>query len=214
MGTETKNPAALLIRHLGISGMAENISDVLHNAEDISHDVVTMGQNWYMNGGRLAQEFTGLDSREQACGIVSALSPQTAWSENLKSAMQLAQTRTAPTFKPNVDKALAILDGAHPLDVLGGPKVRAFYMNLAQPWVNDHVTVDRHAVNVALGGNVAGSAKALDLSGIYSMVADAYKVVADKTFDYTPCQVQAIAWVAWRTINAPGHAANDPQIEA
>lgn len=71
-----------------------------------------------------------------AAGVVAALSPRVQWSTNLKLADQtLAQRGTdAPAPRgamlANYRKADRIANGERPLDVLGGPKVRAFYRAL------------------------------------------------------------------------------------
>ena len=56
-------------------------------------------------------------------------------------------------LKSNVDKALAILNGAAPLDILGGDKVRTFYGNIVNPW-GEGVTIDRHAYDIVTGKQI------------------------------------------------------------
>lgn len=68
---------------------------------------------------------------EQACGVVAALSPRIHWVRNVEVARQcLARVPVRGVFRVNLAKAEAIRDGAKPLDVLSGPKVRAFYRAL------------------------------------------------------------------------------------
>ena len=91
-------------------------------------------------------------------GIVAALSPRQAWDTatgkrpNLDAARRLVLTGDAPTFKSNVTRALAIRDGAEPLDVLAVkyPKTRNFYQNLSRPGATTAVTLDVHMAT-ALG---------------------------------------------------------------
>ncbi len=194
--------------------MARNIHEVLEEVSSTAPNLYYAGKDWYKTSRDTAEKAT--DTRgPAACGIVAALSPQTSWAQNIKNAKTLVETRNAPTLGSSVGKALRILDGEHPMDILGGRKVRAFYMNLNHPNIVDHVTVDRHAVNIALGGIVDGSQKALELSGNYDMVQNAYIAVSELWEggnSLNPNQVQAATWVAWRTIHAPGWAENDGEI--
>lgn len=205
---KTLNPAVHLLNKLGTKGMADNILSVYEEARATAPGLVDAGINWYVDSGSKARAITGLDM-VKATGIVAALSPQTSWAKNVLNAGTLVSTGDAPTFKTNVRKALRILGGEHPSDVLGGNKVVAFYNNLLDPYASKHVTVDRHAVNIALGGLVGGSAKALEAVGKYDAVAFAYSVAGAKV-NLRPCEIQAVTWLAWRTIHASAYAASDP----
>lgn len=62
-------------------------------------------------------------------GIIAALSPRQTWAQNLKMA-RACLARDAAGLRGLGDpirKACAIRDGAQPLDILRGDKVRAFY---------------------------------------------------------------------------------------
>lgn len=65
-------------------------------------------------------------------GIVAALSPQKQWGANLDSARSavLGEWDHVSQTGANVDKAFRIAQGERPVDILSGPKVRAFYRAL------------------------------------------------------------------------------------
>ncbi len=199
------NPASILIDSMAIEEMADNILSVFYEA---TPSLIAAGNAWYEEGQELSVLVTNLVPT-QACGIVAALSPQTSWAQNLTNAKTLVETRKAPTFGGSVAKALRILDGESPLEVLGGNKVRSFYRNLVDYLEHSYVTVDRHAINIALGGFVEGSGKAIEADRRYQKVATAYMVAAGSE-GLIANQMQAITWLAWRTVHATAYAASDP----
>ena len=59
--------------------------------------------------------------------------------------------------KVNNNKALRILNGEHPLEVLGGLKVVPFYKAILNPEGDNPTVVDRHASAVYMGRPLAES---------------------------------------------------------
>jgi hypothetical protein len=101
-----------------------------------------------------------------------------------------------------VRQADAILAGAHPLDVLQGPKVREFFRAIMlEP---DAVCIDRHAVDIARGRRGANSDPSiLGRVGAYEKAQKAYRDAASILSralgaPILPAQVQAVTWVQWR----------------
>lgn len=145
-------------------------------------------------------------------GVIAALSPMQAWDTNIALANKLAATHAAgepmPTsgygFKRNTAKAWAILNGARPLDVLGGDKVRSFYRNMLG--CGHSVTVDRWAVRIALG-DTAHDGKVPP--GEYENMADAFRRVA-ASLGITAQHLQAATWV-WIRREHGRTAPRDPQ---
>jgi hypothetical protein len=168
------------------------------------------GLNWYRHAHGIACDIASRVgcTVQGAAGILAALSPSVAWETNVTDAYRLAADEPGAfsTYGPNVRKARAIRDGANPLDILGGPKVRAFYACILEPdSAHGTVCVDRHAVSVAFAktlGQKFGPAY-LALAGSYARVAKAYCAAA-KTLGILPHQLQAITWVAWRNLSAAG----------
>jgi hypothetical protein len=107
-------------------------------------------------------------------------------------------------------RALRIIRGEDPNLILNGHKVRSFYNNLSDPTsdVGD-VTVDSHAVSLALGRKVSSDSPeykaftgkpvnaTIGLRGSYPLWADAYRRVAARN-GMRVQQLQSITWIQWR----------------
>lgn len=166
------------------------------------------GAQWYANAHALASELDPSDPA-RAAAVIAVLSPQQGWERNVTLAKSAYQdgcaSGTVGTFCRRAD---AIMDGADPDKVLGGPKVRAFWHLIADPSDDWHVCVDRHAVDIALGEvRSQRSRKVLERAGAYERVAAAYRQVAAE-LGVLPSEVQAVTWCAWRRAKA-GLARNE-----
>lgn len=158
------------------------------------------GLSWYEDAHtaafEIADEF-GL-SVDQVAGVIAALSPQTNWPDNLRKARQLVETGETYGLGNGIAKAKRILAGESPLDVLGGPKVRAFYETLADPLSATSVVIDRHAFDAAAGEVTNDrTRKSLERKGEYERIADIYRDAA-RLLGLRPHVVQAITWAVWR----------------
>jgi len=157
------------------------------------------GRDWYRDAYVTAAHFAddyGV-TREQAIGVIAALSPQTQWWQNVMLAKQvlsagaMVQGHTRDTMR----KVNAILAGIPPLDVLGGQKVRSFYVNILDLGFSaDVVTIDRHAWRTVCGANPLGKRNAVPDAG-YPLARDAFIRAAAIIGDITPAQLQAVVWV-------------------
>lgn len=177
------------------------------------------GLRWYQTGHDLCAtmgKLAGISS-ETACGVVAALSPGKSWEQNLEEAGRFIAAFKAGDELPivgaygraNVRKAERILKGEAPLDVLQGPKVRAFYSNLSNP-SGQEVCIDRHAKAAALGITLPepgwAPAKQLGITNVvrpgeYPWIADHYVKAAAKV-GVRPCEFQAVCWVTWKRLKA------------
>ncbi len=146
-------------------------------------------------------------------GVVAALSPNSRWAQNLEDAdsvlaIGLASYEltdyhdcTVTTYNSNKAKAFAIAEldwhtpQGDPLDILRGPKVRAFYLNL----IGDAtaLTLDSHAYNAYCGFRATGA----DLPGMRAQLTrDARKAYerAASVKGETVGSFQAIIWLTWK----------------
>jgi hypothetical protein len=176
--------------------------DVIVNNITSMYESAVIGEqghalNWYKRANkecRVIAEFYGL-TLECFVGIVAALSPQMNWKYNIREAVSLVTKGYALGYGANVTKARVILAGAPPLDILGGNKVRSFYLNIMDPSC-DEVTVDTWALRIAAGD------PGYPASGItnkqYARLREAYREVADKV-GLVACELQAITWVHIRS---------------
>ncbi len=185
-------------------------------AESADYDA---GMTWYQRGHETCRKVAsdlGLPT-EAVCGAVAALSPGKAWEANVSEATRflgaLKKGEPLPIVgaygKGNCRKAEAIGKGAAPLDVLKGPKVRAFYANLVDPRGGE-VCIDRHAKAAALGmvlGEAGwGPAKEMGITNVvrpseYEWIATHYRHAAAKV-GVLPSQFQAVCWVTWKRLKA------------
>jgi len=173
------------------------------------------GARWYADAlqfcASVAQS-TGL-SVNTVAGVTAALSPNNRWPRNQANAERLCRVFSAgtigdaeavkvSTFNGNKEKALQILAGARPLDVLGGLKVRAFYNCILG---DAGVCVDGHAYAIWLGSYVPTTKTPKLSPKLYASISAAYGQAAQTInsvmgTDYSAAQVQAITWTVWQRI--------------
>lgn len=177
------------------------------------------GLSWYGRAQQVARRIAEINDDicyRTVAGVIAALSPNNRWERNVADAEALIKVFTCggdcdalkvSTFGKNKAKAIAILKGADPLDVLGGNKVRAFYQCIMQ---EDAVCVDGHAYSVWLGQRVPTSKTPSISDKLYAKIAEDYRLATKEIIDitgdfYLPYQIQAITWVAWRNLIKGGN---------
>lgn len=163
------------------------------------------GLNWYADANAFAMTLDP-QNPNRAAGIIAALSPMKDWKNNVLLAAQTYENGYASNaLTANVAKANAIYAGADPLEVLGGNKVRNFYMAIANPEHPDAVCIDRHAFDIAVGRITNDkSRQALSRKGVYEAFGRAYvraaRAISTDGYDLTPSQLQAVTWTVWRRL--------------
>jgi len=149
----------------------------------------------------------------RACGVIAALSPMVHWNRNKKLARELIEDSKLlnvwiivdhmACLKANARKAAAILlsDGSDDaiLDILKGKKTSAFFLNILYPNKAISLTMDRHAISIALGRKITkGEEKYLQLTaGQYKFLVECYRWTAAK-LKVNPLILQSATWVLWR----------------
>lgn len=167
------------------------------------------GLDWYPRATRLAQwvaDETG-QSLDSISGVIAALSPRCSWEFQERFTLGYVDHYLAngdplaaphPGTNTNKRKAGKILDGLDPLEVLGGDKVRAFYLNVSGRDPNVP-TLDIWAVRAAILNPTMDTneymrwtkgAKRVDLVAAYHAAALKVGVRVD--------HFQAIVWVTYR----------------
>ena len=174
------------------------------------------GLAWYQTAKVESERATS--GHPYAAGIVAAMSPQSSWGRNLEDVYALFEGNLDGTTQSedNLVKAILLIGGENPKDVLGGRKVRSFWRNIEHPERPGGVTIDRHAVAAAFLGaaspeylRVHVSGRLLERVGCYQIVAGAYRTCA-RSLKIYPHQLQAIIWLTWRRINEISWANQDP----
>lgn len=179
--------------------MRPTSTNVLSVYRDASFSAFSYGMTWYNDAHDIALDID--PDIHKSAGIIAALSPMNQWTNNIRKARQLfAQSGdgTGVGLKNNVAKAIAIYNGADPLDILKGDKVRAFYTSILDPDADNMPVIDRHAFDVAVGkvtnDKIRGT---LSRKGEYDRFARAY-LKAAHTVGISPAQIQAVTWESWR----------------
>lgn len=143
--------------------------------------------------------------------MLSALSPQTNWEQNVENAYELARTgNTWGQYESSKANALAIRHGEHPDDVFKpSPRARAhqgphktfnFYHNIREPDDPNYLTVDRHAAAIVHGRQFGVRGEGIDPHELadkrrYDATAAPYFEVARRR-GMNPNVVQATTWLA------------------
>jgi hypothetical protein len=187
-----------------------SILAVFFSASDLE---TISGAQWYETAQNAAATIAARYSvsADIAAGVIAALSPNNRWERNLRDADNLIGAHTlggysdaleikTSTYNRNKIKALSILEGSAPLEVLGGLKVRAFYSCITG---GNEVCIDGHAYAIWRGERISTSSTPKISAKLYgSIVADYVKATATINSvmgtNYRPYQVQAITWLAWR----------------
>jgi Zn ribbon nucleic-acid-binding protein len=138
-----------------------------------------------------------------ACGVVAALSPVKTWEQNKIQAIKMMETGDCGHMKQFKDKAKRIIqsDGSDEqiLSVLNGRKISAFYLNIKYPEIANNLTIDRHALSIALGRWVTDE----DYRGMtakqYNFFVECFILSAVKR-NVSPLLMQSATWVRFRKI--------------
>ena len=196
-----------------------HVENILKKYNEAGPEMVKGGHEWY-NKAQEAAEKIGGGNVHKGAGIIAALSPMTSWERNISDAKELTKTGNVKgaLVPANVEKARRIHEGEEPEKVLGGNKVKSFFHNISDPSNPHHVTVDRHAHDIAVGkpfigaGGKGGVSKVANASGNKPMSEDlglssmgrykhfvhAYTTAAGELGVDLPHKVQATTWVQHR----------------
>ena len=191
----------------------KNLADWYHKANPKQRKD---GHTWYQDAHRFARGLSRITGLEfpRVVGVIAALSPRCAWSENVHAALTLVRTGKLPKGTPvlplNVIKAREIMAGKPPLSVLKGSKVLAFYDNILSPKTSQRVTVDVHAARAAYNKATLTKSEESRVFRVQGNIElqQAYKRTA-KRLNLRPHKLQAIIWLAVRdSLRKP----KDPQL--
>ena len=190
--------------------LKSNILNLYREIESVEPRYIYDGARWYETANRLAFEIaiTADTTLSQVAACIALLSPQKSWSDNIEDARAVVGcyarhgqvTRALVSeilgrgiFSP--DKDLAACERVLRDNVtITGLKRIAFVTNIVFPERVRVVTVDSHAVRIAIA-NVDDSGTIPDSK--YDLVASAYRDVAD-SLSIAPMHLQAITWLYWR----------------
>ena len=138
-----------------------------------------------------------------ASGIISALSPVKRWEENKKLAFTFIKTGgdCGGHMKQFLDKARLILQVATTeedvIKILNGRKIVSFFRNILHPNDPTLVTIDRHALSLALGVSSTDELYSGMTKLQYEFFVHCYQRAAEK-LGISPLLLQSATWVYFR----------------
>ena len=201
-----------------IRGSYRNILDEYFRS---TKEEKTIGKLFYPNANAIAIDIGhkfGFENQEGlniGAGILASLSPQTEWIRNVMLAFEFVETGWADKqTKANNNKALKILNGQNPMDVLGDTayKVKAFYKAIQEPYGNNLITnvsgfpdnliklavIDRHAGGVYNKlPLIEQERRQLSNWKVIKRISNAYFKVA-QGLNIPVNELQAITWHSFR----------------
>ena len=201
-----------------IKGSYKNILNEYFNS---SVEEKMLGRLFYPNANAAAIDigsrlgFNNSEALIVGAGIIAALSPQTEWLNNIVLAFEFAEIKYAKKqTQANNNKALKILEGEDPMDVLGKEayKVKAFYKAIQEPYGNNLIekvsgfpdnkkqlaVIDRHAGGVYFGWPlVEKERRQLSNWKTLGRISKAYFKVA-QGLNIPLNELQATTWVSFR----------------
>lgn len=173
--------------------IVENIVSVFDRAtnEEVEH-----GLSWYLDANRIALD-VGKGDLKLGAGLLAVLSPRLKWNKNVEYAYHAVEYGWPyPGMSAITNKVIRLLEGESADTVVNGEKTVSFYRNIVNPF-SDDVTVDRHAIDIALATRHNDDTRPSLSKSRYEELANAYRDAA-KRCSIFPLELQAITWVAWR----------------
>jgi hypothetical protein len=163
------------------------------------------GQAWYATAQETAALWAVASGRslENIAALIAVLSPQCDWDRNLAAAFALLNDEAVGQgpLPVNVDKARRVLaENLTDTRIVmpSGNKVAAFAANIAGDM--DAVTIDTHMTEAA---HCSIDARPFPKDAAYQVYADAIRLAADEAAD-SPAMLQAVVWIVWKRLHAPG----------
>ena len=141
---------------------------------------------------------------QKVCGVIAALSPMKNWEENMRIAELFIADGVAKHTKLFSKKAKDIIESSGDVndivDILNGNKIISFFLNILNPETSKNITIDRHALSVALGYRV----KDKDLKSLtnnqYEFFVNCYSLAAEE-IGISGLLMQSTTWTTQRKLN-------------
>jgi len=140
----------------------------------------------------------------KAVGILSALSPQRRWNKNIELAEEFYRTGKTKHMPLLLDKAKQISESDGNIEnicrILNGNKIVSFFLNIIGNDNRDQtVTIDRHALSIALGYKTNDEDYSITPNQ-YKFFAKCYTLAAEKK-GVKPTLMQSATWVRYRKMS-------------
>ena len=191
--------------------MNKHVKNILKVYNRATPEDIANGLEWYDRAKRHAKAISTkyFIHTHTVIGVMAALSPNNRWERNVKDTERMCQAwingEDLTDFKVscyNTMKAKAwsileddLTDDTDILTRLNGQKIRSFYSNIRGL---DEVTIDGHALNIALGIRQGLTTDKTNMSKkVYRERQEDY-VKAAKRVKIKPHELQAITWTTWK----------------
>ena len=191
--------------------MTQPVRNILKVYRMATTEDIANGVEWYDRAKRYAETISKWTNTNlnTVIGVMAALSPNNKWERNVKDCERMVQAWKSgddlDDFKVSCyntmkQKAWSILEDNLTSDDdiltrLNGQKIRSFYSNIRGL---DEVTIDGHALNIALGKVQGLTTDKTNMSkGVYIEMQKHY-VRAAKRVDIPAHVLQAITWTTWK----------------
>lgn len=176
--------------------VARMVANLDRRRAQADEKTVRLGEYWYAEGRDMALE-VGDGDEVLGAAVIAILSPRRAWRDNVALAYAWSRGETVRTMGDQVRKLERVRNGEDLDGIVGGPKVRSFWRNLAGD--ASAVTVDIWALRAALASDdvTDDDYGKLASAGRYDLVAQAYRIVAAR-YGEAPSTTQAIVWIVTR----------------
>lgn len=189
---------SIKIKNIKISKQAvnKNILKVYNVSTDLDKNF------WYKEANDFCYELvTDKNTLNKIIGVLAALSPVKRWEENKIQAKKMLSTGDCGHIQIFKQKAKDIINSNGEeetiLKILNGNKIKSFYLNIKYFESNDNVTIDRHALSIAMGFKINDLFYRGITNNQYNFFVDCYKSTAKK-IGITPSYLQSITWVNYR----------------
>jgi hypothetical protein len=182
----------------------KNLEELILFAND---EEVANGIGWYYKAHNICKELSSKYAVpfNTVCQVMAILSPAASWLQNVVSCERMLQAFAnnqpissfhVTTYNQNKEKAWKVLHGRDTFTLTrNNYKTYSFYWNIAFPYDDERVTIDRHAFKAMEGITKAGN-KSFGVK-YYRKAQHVYKKCAEK-YHLTPNQFQAIVWLAYK----------------
>jgi len=189
-----------------ISGSTANLLAVYAHADAATRHA---GRTWYPQAHATAGALANLHgvTLYVAAAVIAALSPSIAWETNVAAAATVlaavqagAATARISGYNVNRERAFYIARTGD-VTALVGPKVTAFYHNIAYPELAGPVTIDRHMLRAWLAWPGSGL---LNCRPPTYARAQADFIAAAEDTGMLPHHFQATLWLAVKRTRTPG----------
>ena len=184
---------------ISMDEMVENIC-VVYDAAQKGEEAV----QWYAIAQRWVEQTAQVfdTTPDVVAYVVATLSPKLRWDKNLESAIAMLEIQVwgftqkrNSALGANTQKVLDAFDGLRPYTATGD-KVSSFQRNLLGDY--SAVTIDRHAIAIALRGLNAIESDSGDVkitAKDYALFVQAYRI-ASQRLGVNPVTVQSTTWCA------------------